>query len=123
MSNVSRSLLLVHCLLLTFVAGCDSNPTVTISASYIEKDSAGEIAIGSTGNMTSKNVGAHVSVGSSSDEMVTVTIAEIRDDKVVLDVSHSKLDEQQLEFRLGESKDVFLGDGSLGVRLKCSEAE
>jgi len=123
MGAACRILLLAYCLLLAIVAGCGSKPAATISASYIEKDGAGAIVTGSTGNMTSNKAGALVTVGGSADESITVTIAKIGDDKVAIDISHPSFDAKQLDIRLGESKEVFFENGSFGARIDFSEAK
>ena len=122
MSGASRILLLVFCPLLAILAGCDG-PAVTISASHLEKDSSGKIAIGSTGSMTSNKVGALIGVGGSSAELLTVRIAEIGDERVVLDISHPRFEDKQIDIRLAESKDVFFGDGAFGARIQFSAAK
>ena len=119
MSNACRIHLFVYCLLLVSVAGCGGNPTVTIRADYIEKDTAGQITKGDSGGLTGDRVGGNVKVG----KLVTITIAEIGYDKVVLDISHARVKGKQLDILLGESKDVFLGDGSFGVRVNFSKVD
>jgi hypothetical protein len=123
MRTASRRLFLSYCLFSFFFAGCGRKPAVTISASYIEKGLAGEIATGSTGKMTSNKVGALVSVGGSAKELVSVTIAEIGDDLVDLSIDHPSFDTKRIDIELGESKDVFIGDGSFGVRLQFTESK
>jgi hypothetical protein len=79
--------------------------------------------MGSTGTMTSNKVGALVSVGGSTNELISVTIDEIGDDLVALNIDHPTFDTKRIDIQLGESKDVFLGDGSSGVRLQFSESK
>ncbi len=123
MSNACRIHLFVYCLLLVSVAGCGGNPTVTIRADYIEKDTAGQITKRSGGILASDRIGHKVGARTLAKESVTVTIAEIGYDKVVLDISHARVKGKQLDILLGESKDVFLGDGSFGVRVNFSKVD
>jgi hypothetical protein len=109
--------------LLVVLTGCSDNPAVTVSASYLEKKGEETVEVGSVGMMTSNRVGALVSVGGSSKGQISVRIAKIADNEVVLEVAHPEFESQQVKIRLGESSDVFFGDGSSGVRLRFTEAK
>jgi hypothetical protein len=111
------------CAFLLLLPGCNSNPAVTVSASYLEKKSEESAEVGSVAMMTSDRAGALVGVGGSADKRITVTLASIADSQVTLDVSHPEFESQQVKMRLGESSDVFFGDGSSGVRLRFTGAK
>jgi hypothetical protein len=111
------------CALAVVLVGCSSNPAVTISASYLEKKGEDVIEVGSTAVMTSDIAGALTTVGGTDDEGISARIADIASDKVVVEVTHPHFAAQRVTLKLGESTDVFFGDGSRGVRLRFTEAK
>jgi hypothetical protein len=122
MFPITRGRVFCYFALVTVLAGCNSNPRVTITASYLEKNGDETVEVGSVGTMTADIAGAVVSVGGTAGTGISATIAEITDKEVVLDISHPEHKSQQVRIKVGESKDVFFGDGSRGVRLRFTKA-
>jgi hypothetical protein len=71
--------------------------------------------------MTTDRIGASVSVGGRGDELLTAAVADIAQDQVVIDVSHPSFEAKRVPIKLGETKEVFFGDGNHGVRLRFTE--
>ena len=106
--------------------GCGKFTPISIDVSYLEKDSSGNVTVGKqSGNMTLKKktaTGTSVAVG-PQNKTVKVMVAEIRDGKLVLDVSHPDYAAQKEGITVGETKDILLGDNAVGVRVKVGEAQ
>jgi hypothetical protein len=122
MYPVARNCVLGCCALVTVLSGCNNNPAVTVSATFLEKKGAEPVEAGSVAVMTSDRAGATIGVGGSSDGQITAKIAKIADSHVLINIAHPKFKVQQVNIKLGESRDAFFGDGSSGVRLRFTEA-
>jgi hypothetical protein len=122
MTHVDRRIWLGCSLFLAQIVGCGSNSIVSVSATSLNKTDAGLVETGSVAVMTTNRAGAVVSVG-SDDNRITTTIAEIAHDQVVLDIAQRGFDTQQVSMAPGESKDIFFGDGTTGVRLRFADAK
>jgi hypothetical protein len=122
MLHFVRNGILVCGALVAVFSGCSGNPAVTISASYLEKSGEDAVEVGSVAMMTSDRAGAIVSVGGSSGEAISVKLTRVSADRVVLDVTYAQSESQPVVVKLGESKDVYFGDGSHGARLRFTEA-
>lgn len=89
---------------------------MTVDVSPIRKDSTGQItAEADKTGMTSDRSGAAVTSGRT-----TVTVVEIGEERVHVDVTHPDHEPQRAEIALGSEKDVVPGDMADGVRVHAS---
>jgi hypothetical protein len=111
------------CAIVALLGGCNDNRAVTISATSLEKNGSETHEVGSVGTMTSDLAGALVSVGGTTGALIPAKITAIDDSQVTLEVAYPEHQSQQIRLKVGESKDVFFGDRSDGVRLRFTEAK
>jgi hypothetical protein len=110
--------------LLLCCAGCGGYTPITYDVASIVKDDTGTVTLdGSKATATikeNKAVGTFAAVGVRGGKSVKLTVAEVKESGLVFDVTYSDADIEQVEISVGETKDVFVGDGGAGVRVTVS---